>query len=292
MTDLELSHLPVTDPRYKPLDVTQYKFYETHDPIKYANKIYSKIPLSESSPVPYDVKEKPGYYYTKTISKISPQYKDAILQEGINNYINDEGLRKEVNYVFDTNKDEVKRLEKKYNTKIPDAQSLAGIYTWDLQPVKENTTDIRPSEELKNKNILSRQKPSMTQMTQEGNLFDTLSDITFKSGAKIKDGVAIDKNNNALNGTVYLEKINIPTEILDAIGVKSNDKVKGFDVTFVNGIPEKFVNKITGTLTRQAMANKQLKMNTEPAKGRQPSYGPKVAKETLADRMRKLKTQK
>jgi hypothetical protein len=161
-TDLELSRLPVTDIRYKPLDITRYKFYETLDPIKYANKIYSKIPLSEQAPLKMDAKGMPGYYYTKTVSKISPEYKNAILNEGYANYVSDEGLRKQINQIFETNKDEVKRLEKKYDTKIPNAQALAGIYTWDLQPVKEATSDIKASEELKNRNILSRQrnKPS------------------------------------------------------------------------------------------------------------------------------------
>lgn len=162
MTDLELSHLLVTDSRYKPLDITRYKFYETLDPIKYSNKIYSKIPLSEQAPVPFDVEGMPGYFYTKKVSKIAPEYKDAILREGYTNYVNDEGLRKEMNNVFDTNKDEVKRLETKYNTKIPNAQALAGIYTWDLQPVKESTSNIIPSEELKSANILKRQKNKPT----------------------------------------------------------------------------------------------------------------------------------
>ncbi|NBQ16823.1 hypothetical protein EBU24_00750 [bacterium] len=155
---LELSHLPIDDPRYRPLDITQWKFYKSHNPIEYANKIYSKIPLSESEPIPYDVKGKPGYFYTKTTSKVSPQYKDAILQEGYLNYINDEGLRKEMNHTFDTNKSEVKRLEDKYKTKIPNAQALAGIYTWDLQPIKETSTDIKPTEEYKSYLIASRSK--------------------------------------------------------------------------------------------------------------------------------------
>jgi hypothetical protein len=161
-TDLELSRLPVTDPRYRPLDITRHRFYETLDPIKYANKIYSKIPLSESAPQSLPAQGMPGYFYTKTTSKISPQYKDAILQEGYINYANDEGLRKEINNVFDTNKGEVKRLEAKYSTKIPDAKTLAGYYTWDLQPIKEATSDIKASEELKNENILRRQRSKPT----------------------------------------------------------------------------------------------------------------------------------
>lgn len=155
---VEASHLPITDPRYRPLDVTKYRFYKSHDPMEYANKIYSKIPLSESAPLPIPVKEMPGYFYTKTTSKVSPEYRDALLQEGYTNYSNDEGLRKEMNNVFNSNKDEVKRLEAKYNTKIPNAQALAGVYTWDLQPIKEATSEARPSAEYTSKLIASRQK--------------------------------------------------------------------------------------------------------------------------------------
>jgi hypothetical protein len=126
--------------------------------MEYANKIYSKIPLSESAPLPIPVKEMPGYFYTKTTSKVSPEYRDALLQEGYTNYSNDEGLRKEMNNVFNSNKDEVKRLEAKYNTKIPNAQALAGVYTWDLQPIKEATSEARPSAEYTSKLIASRQK--------------------------------------------------------------------------------------------------------------------------------------
>ena len=155
-TDLELSRLPVTDPNYKPLDITRHRFYENLDPIKYANKVYSKIKLSEEAPEFIEMKEKPGYYYTKTKSKVSPEYKNMLLQEGYTNYANDEGLRKGINEIFDTNKAEVKRLEEKYNTKIPNAQALAGIYTWDLQPMKEVTSDIKPTKDLEFQNWLKK----------------------------------------------------------------------------------------------------------------------------------------
>ena len=125
--------------------------------MEYANKIYSKIPLSESAPVPVDVEGSPGRYYTKTVSKVDSKYKDALLQEGYINYANDEGLRKEMNHVFDTNKAEVKRLEDKYGTKIPNAQALAGVHTWDLQPVKEATSDVKITPEYNSQLIASRQ---------------------------------------------------------------------------------------------------------------------------------------
>ena len=152
---LAASHLPI-DQGYRPLDITQFKFYKSYNPMEYANKIYSKIPLSEGAPVDYYVQGKPGRYYTKTISKIDSQYKDAIYQQGYIDYANDEGLRKEMNRTFDTNKAEVSRLEKKYETKIPNAQALAAVHLWDLQPVKENTSDIRVSPEYTSQLIAGR----------------------------------------------------------------------------------------------------------------------------------------
>jgi hypothetical protein len=156
-----LSHLPINDPRYRPLDITKFKFYKSHNPIEYANKIYSKIPLSESAPEMIPMKDK-NYFYTKTTSKVDPQYQNAIYQEGYNNYVNDEGLRKEINNTFETNKSEVKRLEDKYKTKIPTPQALAAIYTWDLQPIKETTTDAKPTEQYRSNLIASRQKNKPT----------------------------------------------------------------------------------------------------------------------------------
>jgi len=153
---LAASHLPI-DQGYRPLDITQFKFYKSYNPMEYANKVYSKIPLSQNAPEIIPMEDK-NYFYTKKVSKIDPQYQNTILQQGFVDYANDEGLRKEMNYVFDKNKAEVKRLEEKYKTKIPNAQALAGYNLWDLQPVKETTTDIEPTEEYKSYLIASRSK--------------------------------------------------------------------------------------------------------------------------------------
>ena len=162
--------MPVTDPRYKPLDITQWKFYETYNPIKHAERVYFKIPLSEGAPVPMDVEGQKGrYYYTKTTSKIDPKYKDAIYQQGYTDYANDEGLRKEMNHVFDTNKAEVKRLEDKYSVKIPNAQSLAAVHLWDLQPIKESTSDIKITPEYNSALIKARQKNKPTAGSEAAN---------------------------------------------------------------------------------------------------------------------------
>ena len=224
---LQLSHLPISDPRYRPLDVTQWKFYKTHDPMEYANKIYSKIPLSEGAPVPYDVIGKPGYFYTKTTSKVSPQYRNALLQEGFTNYVNDEGLRKEMNHTFDTNKSEVKRLEDKYGTKIPNAQALAGVYTWDLQPVKETTTNAvesgaarRFADEQKAKRLIDYNRG---QVAPVRNLLDDVAlvkNITnVTKDFTLSKGVVLGKEGKPFTGDISnISGQNIPAGIFTVLG--------------------------------------------------------------------------
>jgi hypothetical protein len=300
---VELSHLPISDPRYRPLDVTQWKFYKSHNPMEYANKIYSKIPLSESAPVPYDVVGEPGRYYTKTISKISPEYKNALLQEGYINYANDEGLRKEMNNIFDTNKAEVKRLEDRYKTKIPNAQALAGIYTWDLQPVKENTSDIRVSPEYTSQLIAGRGKKG--DIVKMENLFDKTGagGVPVKigtSGYEIVAGKVLDKDGNP--ATVNFKDFsgeNFQPElysVLEKYGIDLRRKNK-YRVVTKDGRIESITDSKGNVIDRKTMMNAQKKFDTE-RKGEEPLYdygeedGETPKKETLAERMRRLNKNK
>jgi hypothetical protein len=307
-TDLELSRLPVTDPRYKPLDITIHKFYENLDPIKYGNKVYSKIKLSEEAPEFIEMKEKPGYYYTKTKSKISPEYKNIILQEGYANYANDEGLRKGINEIFDTNKAEVKRLEEKYSTKIPNAQALAGIYTWDLQPMKEVTSDIKPTKDLEFQNWLKRfnltQGAKKVQPFRMENIFDKTGSggVPLKIGTdyEIVAGKVLDKNGNP--ATVNFKDISgekLPPDlysVLEKYGIDLRKKDK-YKMVAKDGKIQSITDSKGTVITRETIMSAQKKFDTE-RKGEEPLFVdeevevsvPKV--ETLAERMRRNKIKK
>jgi len=313
-TALELSRLPVTDSNYKPLDITQYKFYENLDPIKYGNKVYSKIKLSEEAPEFIEMKEKPGYYYTKTKSKISPEYKNIILQEGYANYANDEGLRKGINEIFDTNKAEVKRLEKKYDTKIPDAQALAGIYTWDLQPVKEVTSDIKPTKDLEFQNWLK--KFNLTQGAKGGQKGEYSPQVQVDEIFEAGEGDKIEINVEGKN--IKGRRVQLPADIEGKFDrkvgntkfspdyfVMSEDKLNIYPV-FVTG-KTKYGSDILGGEGGTKLNEKiPVKTSLIPALGK--AYGgqswtkenlfsdgtqkapPKT--ETTADRMRKARNKK
>lgn len=269
---LQLSHLPISDKRYRPLDVTQWKFYKSHNPMEYANKIYSKIPLSESAPVPYDVENKPGYFYTKTTSKVSPQYRDALLQEGYTNYVNDEGLRKEMNHVFETNKTEVKRLEDKYKTKIPNAQALAGVYTWDLQPLKESTSGIsekkeftRAQELAKSKSLIDYNNQNQLPTTHLFDIFGSGTGLTTKN-ADIKDGTAFKKDGSLYDGEITIAKEQLPSDFsaaLSAAGISKDnlDAAEYVKVKYKDGKATSVSSETLGTIDADQMARYQDALN-------------------------------
>jgi hypothetical protein len=216
---VELSHLPISDPRYRPLDVTQWKFYKTHDPMEYANKVYSKIPLSESAPQILDVKGRPGYIYSKTISKIAPENYGRVLQDGYNSFETDEGLRKTIINMFD-DKEKVKELELKYNTKIPTPKALAGIYTLDLQPIKENTTNAVESGASREARARRNMDYNKGPVASVRNLLDDVASVkTLKNkDVNISKGIVLGKDNKPYTGDVPIDGENIPASIFTVLG--------------------------------------------------------------------------
>jgi hypothetical protein len=302
------NELSMGDKRHVTFDPFNFDAYDKLDQEKFKKGIYSNVKPSESAPQRIEDKVNREVYY-KTITDINKNSFSEIQNAVASELKKDRGLNDEI-VSISNDQNRLNQLGQVYNTFTGGKMNpnslldVATAYAIALRPaaVEKFTTPKESTEYARMKKIedalnLARRKKDLgldgASPLPEGNLFDTLPDLDLGKGGKIENGVAIDQDGNALNGKVYLEKINIPTEILDAMGVRSGDtKVKGFDVTFVNGSPQQFVNKVTGTLTRQAMINKQLKLNTEPQKGRQPVYGPTKGKETLAERMRRLKNPK
>lgn len=266
-------------------DISKVKYYNQFDPTKFGQKLDVLLKRNEGMPTKEFMKDPiTGKVSTTEYQWITPKYVDKDEARSIAyNELKGSDSDGYIEYLSNVKQDPVfvNHLGKIYQENtgkkldVNDLGELSFANVLSQTPViKDRSNNIELTEDYKTLLALKRQKPTTPATTApQGNLFDSLPDIDLKTGAKIKDGVAVDKNGNPLTGTVYLEKINIPTEVLDAVGVGATDKkVKGFDVIFENGVPQKFVNKLTGTLTRQAMYNKQLKMNTEPGKGPQPKY--------------------
>lgn len=267
---VELSHLPISDPRYRPLDVTQWKFYKSHDPMEYANKVFSKIPLSEGAPEIKDA-SRPGYIYYKTTSKISPENYGRVLQDGYNSFETDEGLRKTMINMF-ADKEKVKELELKYNTKIPTAKALAGVYTLDLQPIKETTTNPelsaaakRFADEQKAKRLIDYNRG---QVAPVRNLLDDVASIkTLKNkDVNISKGIVLGKDNKPYTGDVPIDGANIPADIFTVLGnykinISARDR---FKLIVKDGRVQGLQTKKGQIIDRGTIEAAQRKYDTEP----------------------------
>jgi hypothetical protein len=266
---LQLSHLPISDPRYRPLDVTQWKFYKTHDPMEYANKVYSKIPLSESAPQILDVKGRPGYIYSKTISKIAPENYGRVLQDGYNSFETDEGLRKTMINMFD-DKEKVKELELKYNTKIPTPKALAGIYTLDLQPIKENTTNAVESGATREARARRNMDYNKGPVASVRNLLDDVASVkpitNVTKDFTLSKGVVTGKEGKPFTGDIKdVSGQNIPADIftvLENYKININPKDK-FRLIIKNGRIEGMQTKKGQIIDRSTIEAAQRKYDTE-----------------------------
>lgn len=290
---LQLSHLPISDPRYRPLDVTQWKFYKSHDPMEYANKVYSKIPLSEGAPVPYDVVGKPGYFYTKTISKIAPENYGRVLQDGYNSFETDEGLRKTMINMFD-DKEKVKELELKYNTKIPTPKALAGVYTLDLQPIKETTTDAVESGAAREARARRNMDYNKGPVASVRNLLDDVASVkpitNLTKDFTLSKGVVTGKEGKPFTGDIKdISGQNIPADIftvLENYKININPKDK-FRLIIKNGRIEGMQTKKGQIIDRNTIEAAQRKYDTE-RKGEPGLYSEPQATEDGIDDLSKF----
>lgn len=266
---VELSHLPIDDPRYRPLDVTQWKFYKSHNPMEYANKVYSKIPLSESAPEILDVKGRPGYVYSKTISKISPKNYGRVLQDGYNSFETDEGLRKTVINMFN-DKERVKELEIKYNTKIPTPKALAGVYTLDLQPIKENTTNAVESGASREARARRNMDYNKNQFAPVRNLLDDVASVknitNLTKDFTLSKGVVLGKEGKPFTGDISnISGQNIPPDIFTVLGnykinIYPKDK---FKLIVKDGRIQGLQTKTGQIIDRGTIESAQRKYDTE-----------------------------
>jgi len=258
---------------YEAPDATTIESWTPHNPMALLSKI-NTLKRTEGAAVPTFLEGSKVKY-----QDVSPLTVDqGQLMTLANGELQDTGYRKYIEHIA-SQPSEVERLNKIYtlpDKKSPDylsALSYANILSQAPKDEKRSNVKLTTAEQIRI--ALAKQKPN-TQKTigggeNQGNLFDSILDMNFKSG-KIENGTALDNSGNPYNGTIYVYKENLPAEIFSAVGPTASH-VKGFNVTFENGTPVKFVNPKTGTITRQGMENYQLKYNTEPMKGRQPQYG-------------------
>lgn len=284
---IDASHLSIRDPKFKRVDPYALQFDKPHDESVFNKNVWGNLTLPTR-----EIKNKlPSgeVSYTKESYLTNPIINTAVAN-ALNEYTSNPGTTKHFNElsknpaVFNSANDIFgetfkytdPKTNKEVKPQIENIEQFVAGYALLKKPTGEVSTGKADYPWLTKFNMQQNRADARAAMNAgaggtQGNLFDSIQDLNFEHG-KIRNGTASDTLGNPYNGTIYVDKEKLPSEIFSAIGATAAH-AKGFNVTFENGSPVKFVNPKTGTVTRQGMENYQLKYNTEPMKGRQPQYG-------------------
>ena len=286
---LNKAMLPV-EGGYTPPDIMQVDIYDPHDEKKFTTNVWGGIKLPTKEVFEKEIiNNKPtGKFIKKTYETLDDNTVKNAMLGAVNEYKTSKGTREHFDELF-KDKDFTSQINenfrKRFNKDISSGSDLAIGYALTQKPgglikteaaeydweTKFNKTQARADL----RSALNRAAFNTGSSPDDANLFDAIPNIGTVSGnTYIKDGKAFDKNGDAFSGKMIIKKEHLPAEIFSIIPLAKN--VTNFDVTFEDGVPVKFVNKKTGVIDRRAMYNYQLKSNTEPGKGDQPIFDPKL----------------
>jgi hypothetical protein len=139
-----------------------------------------------------------------------------------------------------------------------------------------------------------REKELAQMSAPEGSAFSTFGSsapvkLKLPSGkdlGTITNGFVTDVNGKPMSGEAEVTKENVPAAIrtlLKANGIDYNDIAPKIKVIYTNGeIKGANLGGKIGVLDDRTLGNYQLKSNTEPLKGRQPSWLPSLKKTVVA----------
>lgn len=290
------SQYSLKDPRFQSFDVANFNTYKPHDPLEYQQKIYTRIPLSESKPEMMQG-DKPGWFYQQTKSAVSPGSLPAIRNEAYTNYEQNKGFKK---FIDNLDEDKIKVLGldevyRKYSggNKLPRTpQDVAFAYTLSLAPEKTTTTNqVEMPEYRRQRNKAYSNAGATDPLTYLNQGLNVL-------GSKNEEAA-----NNYFSNWKRQAKFSLGG---DQIGFKDIKFIPGTDDFKVNYTID--VNKVAVPQSQQFnLKDPQLlaklislhqnflgsDVKLEKSQNAAPIPTPKPGKpETLAERMRRLKNQK
>ena len=272
---VEASHLPITDPRYRQLDVTQYRFYKSHDPFEFGKELKTLNTI----PGKPELMKEGNYQYQRT-----PMEADINnLKSFSYNKLSDVGYVKMLQNLSNEELGELRNVyRQRMNAELPkgDAKELSLAYTLTNLPKDYTQTNMVESPSFaRGQNdayIRGRQNRGVVQME---NLFDKTGGggIPVKignSGYEIAAGKVLDKNGNP--ATVNFNNFsgeNFQPElysVLEKYGIDLRRKSK-YTVVAKDGQILSIKDAKGNVIDRKTMMNAQKKFDTE-RKGEEPLY--------------------
>ena len=276
---VEASHLPITDPRYRPLDVTQFKFWKSHDPFEFGKELKTLNTI----PGKPELMKEGNYQYQRT-----PMEADINnLKSFSYNKLSDVGYVKMLQNLSNEELGELRNVyRQRMNAILPknDAKELSLAYTLTNLPKDYTQTNLveQPSFARGQQDALIRGRGGrggVGSVVQMENLFDKTGGggIPVKignSGYEIVAGKVLDKNGNP--ATVNFKDFsgeNFQPElysVLEKYGIDLRRKSK-YSVVAKDGQILSIKDAKLNVIDRKTMMNAQKKFDTE-RKGEEPLY--------------------
>lgn len=274
---IEASRLPISDPRYRPLDVTQFKFWKSFDPFDFGKELKSLNTI-------------PGK--PELIKEGNLQYQRTPMEADLNNVrsfsynkLGDVGY---VKMLQNLSNEELGQLKKVYrqrtNVELPlnNAKELSLAYSLTNLPkdyiqgrLEEQPAYTRSQQDAY---IRGRQKAASSMIKME-NIFDKTGSggVPLKlgnTGYEIVAGKVLDKDGNL--ATVNFKDVSgekLPPDlfsVLEKYGIDLRKKDK-YKMVAKDGKIQSITDSKGNVITRQTIMSAQKKFDTE-RKGEEPLF--------------------
>ena len=302
---IEASRLPISDPRYRPLDVTQFKFWKSFDPFDFGKELKSLNTI-------------PGK--PELIKEGNLQYQRTPMEADLNNVksfsynkLGDVGYVKMLENLSNEELGQLKNVyRQRMNIELPvnNAKELSLAYTLTNLPKDyvQGRLEEQPSYTRSQQDKYIRGRQKVGRMIKMGNIFDETGSggVPLKlgdTGYEVVAGKVLDKNGNL--ATIDFKNVpgkNLPPDLFSVlekygIDLRQQDKYK---IVAKDGKIQSITDSKGNVITRKTMMSAQKKFDTE-RKGEEPLFyyeeeefdEVSVPKgETLAERMRRNKDKK
>lgn len=294
---VEASHFPITDPRYRQLDVTQYKFYKSHDPFEFGKELKTLNTI----PGKPELMKEGNYQYQRT-----PMEADINnLKSFSYNKLSDVGYVKMLQNLSDEEVGQLREVYKKrMNAELPknDAKELSLAYTLTNLPKDYTQTNMveQPSYTREQQDALIRGRQKASGLGSDVAKFLEGGVTALKTGNTdfindyFKPWKAQTKTSTR-NEAIGFENI----EVLPNNTVKINYSIpinkEGFVIKrpssrTLNANSPSLLQDITALHQELLGSDIKAERATQSADGKAPTNAPK--KETLAEKMRRLSKNK
>jgi len=301
---IEASRLPISDPRYRPLDVTQFKFWKSFDPFDFGKELKSLNTI-------------PGK--PELIKEGNLQYQRTPMEADLNNVksfsynkLGDVGYVKMLENLSNEELGQLKNVyRQRMNIELPvnNAKELSLAYTLTNLPKDyvQGKLEEQPAYTRLQQDAYIRGRQKVGRIIKMDNIFDETGSggVPLKlgdTGYEVVAGKVLDKDGNL--ATIDFKNVpgkNLPPDLFSVlekygIDLRQQDKYK---IVAKDGKIQSITDSKGKVITRKIMMSAQKKFDTE-RKGEEPLFYEEeefdevsVPKgETLAERMRRNKNKK